>query len=82
MAMNNPRGMVYVCPVCRAEIIVVGRDMGDFAPRCCDTDMIPRPVRTPFYFCPICGAEVVVTRAGEGPLTPRCCNVDMRLIAA
>ena len=82
MAINKPRGTVYVCPVCRAEVTVVGRNMGDFAPRCCDTDMIARKTSKPFYFCPICGAEIVIARAGKGPFAPRCCNVDMQPIAA
>ena len=82
MAMKHPRGTIYFCPVCRAEITVVGRGSGDFAPRCCDVDMLPRQAGATFYFCPVCGAEIVTTRAGEGPFAPRCCNVAMEPIAA
>lgn len=76
------RGTVYRCPVCGAEIAVLARTMGRFAPRCCNTEMIPRAARLVFYLCPVCGAEIAVLKEGEGEFTPRCCNTKMRREAA
>ena len=82
MSQTNPRGLVYRCPLCGAEISVVGTRMRGFSPRCCNTDMVLLPRRLAFYHCPLCGAEIAVVKPGSGPFVPRCCNEDMVPIAA
>jgi len=82
MNRDNPRGMIYQCPVCRAELVVLSRQTGDFAPRCCNTDMAPLSRRAVFYVCPVCGAEIVELKDGGKRFRPRCCNTDMLLEAA
>ena len=32
----------YICPVCGAEIAVIREGSGDFAPHCCNVDMVHR----------------------------------------
>jgi DNA-directed RNA polymerase subunit RPC12/RpoP len=82
MSATDPRGMVYRCPVCGAEITVLARGMDRFCPRCCNRDMVPRQRRVAFYICPICGAEIAVIKGGAGEFGPRCCNQPMELEAA
>jgi predicted RNA-binding Zn-ribbon protein involved in translation (DUF1610 family) len=82
MTAENPRGRVYRCPVCGAEILVLATQMKDFRPRCCNTDMIAKPAKVTFYYCPVCGAQIAVLRRGAGAFAPRCCNTDMRVSAA
>jgi hypothetical protein len=41
MMPTRPKGAIYRCPVCGAELAVIGSRMGLFQPRCCDTDMVP-----------------------------------------
>ena len=77
MSIDNPRGLVYRCPICGAEVLVLAPKIGAFEPRCCNTAMLPRPQRVVFYRCPVCGAEIAVLKQGEGKFLPRCCNVDM-----
>jgi ribosomal protein L37AE/L43A len=81
-AAPSSRGVVYRCPVCGAELTVVARRTGVFAPRCCNQPMQPRPQRLAFYACPVCGSELVVVRQGPGEFTPRCCNRLMAREAA
>ena len=78
MKPTGPRGQVYRCPVCGAEVAVLARRVGDyFRPRCCNRDIELLPGRLKFYLCPACGAEVTVLRPGKGDFRPRCCNTEM-----
>lgn len=79
---GTPNGMVYRCPVCGAELIVVGSRMGAFAPRCCNKAMNAMKQRALIYHCPVCGAEVAVLRKGLGVFAPHCCNRGMELLVA
>ena len=76
------KGIVYRCPVCGAELLVVARQMGAFAPHCCNRGMIRMKRAAAFYVCPVCGAELAVLKPGEGDFHPHCCNTLMRLEAA
>jgi len=82
MKPQNPRGAVYRCPICGAEITVLARQMDRFHPRCCNRDMVLRNRRAAFYLCPVCGAEIVVLKSGRGEFLPKCCNRAMILEAA
>jgi DNA-directed RNA polymerase subunit RPC12/RpoP len=82
MSPDNSRGLVYRCPVCGAEIGVLVSKMGNFAPRCCNTDMVIQPGKLVFYICPVCSAEVAVLKEGADRFIPRCCNTNMLLEAA
>jgi DNA-directed RNA polymerase subunit RPC12/RpoP len=82
MSGASPRGNVYRCPVCGAEIAVLARRHGAFAPRCCRRPMVPVSRRMAFYVCPVCGAEVGLLRRGRGEFAPRCCGGAMRREAA
>ena len=81
--MSTPvpkRGTVYRCPVCGAEIGVIGVCAAgcEFAPRCCNVAMESVDDRyLVFYVCPVCGAEAAVMSPGTGTFAPRCCNVTM-----
>ncbi len=78
MSAMNPRGMVYRCPICGAEITVLATQMDNFCPRCCNRDMEPLKRRVVFYLCPLCGAEIAVLKGGgAGEFAPRCCNRPM-----
>lgn len=81
MTDNSPRGMLYRCPVCGAEIVVLGPAMGEFHPRCCDVDMTGTDEKVIFYACPTCGAEIAVLKEGTGEFLPRCCDDPMKLAA-
>jgi len=82
MSLERPRGLVYRCARCGAELIVLAPSIGRFDPICCGEPMRPKPGRVAFYRCPVCGAEIAVLKKGEGIFTPRCCNTAMRLMAA
>jgi predicted RNA-binding Zn-ribbon protein involved in translation (DUF1610 family) len=82
MTTPSPKGVTYRCPVCGAEVAVIARRHGAFAPRCCNTAMLPIRRRLVFFICPVCGSEVAVMRGEAGNFTPRCCNVAMRREAA
>lgn len=82
ISIEKPRGAVFRCPVCHAEITVLAYRMGDFHPRCCNTDMARLPRSVQFYVCPVCGAQIGVLRKGAGAHSWRCCNTDMRQEAA
>lgn len=77
MTRQNVRGQVYFCSVCGSELSVIGRRVGEFRPRCCNTDMIQKPLRMVFYFCPVCGAEIGIVKEGKGAFEPVCCNRPM-----
>jgi predicted RNA-binding Zn-ribbon protein involved in translation (DUF1610 family) len=78
----SSRGVVYRCPVCGAEVMVLVRQHGRFDPRCCNTAMRPRLRRVRFFLCPICGAEVASLLPPSATFRPRCCNVSMVPMAA
>lgn len=84
MSAEVSTGLVYRCPVCGSEVLVVGSRMGEFAPRCCNQAMRLMPQRAVFYGCPVCGAEIAIVRKGRGEFAPRCCNTAMlrRALAA
>ena len=83
MTRARQLGRVYHCPVCGAELTVISSRTGEFAPRCCNTAMLPTPRQTVFYRCPVCGAMVMIMLPGRhGIFKPRCCNTDMLLRAA
>lgn len=73
----SPRGTIYRCPICGAEIGVLARFHGLFEPVCCNVDMEPQPQHLVFYVCPVCASEVAVLVATQGRFAPRCCNRDM-----
>ena len=81
MNQEHVRGIVYRCPVCGAELAVLARGMGVFAPHCCNKPMDPTEERVLFYVCPVCKAEIGVINPGKGEFTPHCCNVLMDLAA-
>lgn len=78
MITQTPRGMVYRCPVCGAEVAILARVVGVFEPRCCNCPMTPQSRRLVFYHCPVCGAEIAIIKEGEGVFEPSCCNEPMR----
>ena len=79
MPAAKPRGAIYVCPVCGAEIIVLAPCQGCFTPRCCNQPMALRPRRVKFYVCPVCGAEIAALhQAHSVDFHPRCCGQDMQ----
>jgi predicted RNA-binding Zn-ribbon protein involved in translation (DUF1610 family) len=79
---SHPRGRIYRCPVCGAELAVLAEQAGEFIPRCCDVPMERRAERLTFYSCPLCGAEIGVVQAGTGRFEPRCCDRAMERQAA
>ena len=83
MSIAQSLGKMYRCPVCGAEVAIVSLKAGNFAPRCCNTAMLPLPRRGVFYRCPICGAMVMIIHAVRSSVfAPRCCNTDMLRRAA
>ncbi len=79
MPAAKPRGAIYRCPVCGAEVIVLAPCQGSFAPRCCNQPMEYRPQRVRFYVCPVCGSEIAALNNTSGSqFTPRCCGQHMR----
>jgi len=79
MSPDDSRGLVYRCLVCGVEIGVLVSTVGNFAPRCCNTDMVMQPGRLVFYICPVCGAELAVLEEGADRFIPRCCSTSMLL---
>jgi hypothetical protein len=77
MPAEPERGRIYRCPVCGAELLTLASTAGDFAPRCCNVDMVLLDGRVVFYRCVICGAELAVLREGAEGFLPRCGNEDM-----
>jgi Zn finger protein HypA/HybF involved in hydrogenase expression len=82
MRTTEVTGLVYRCPVCGSELLVIGSRMGEFCPRCCNQPMRVMTQRAVFYHCPVCGAEAAIVRKGRGMFEPRCCNTAMRCRAA
>lgn len=82
MTRASPRGTIYRCPVCGAEVAVLAGAHGKFTPRCCNTRMVPLPRRMTFFRCPVCGAEVGVLSDLCPMFSPRCCNTAMQREAA
>ena len=78
MTATGPRGLVYRCRVCGAEIAIIGRKVGAFSPHCCNRPMEPQQRYLVFYLCEICGIEIAVLAAGGGTFTPVCCNEPMK----
>lgn len=78
MTPQTPRGVVYRCPVCGAEVSILARRIGAFEPRCCNRPMEPQARRLIFYYCAVCGAEIALLKEGEGPFEPSCCNEPMK----
>jgi len=74
-------GTIYFCPVCGAEIAVIGGRNADFHPRCCNTEMAVMKKRGVFYFCPVCGSRIISVQHKRGDFTPRCCNRPMQMAA-
>ena len=74
--------IVYRCPICGAEVALLGESRGHFSPRCCDRDMVAIARRVVIYFCPQCGAQIMVVTPGRGDFQPRCCGLDMLIKAA
>ncbi len=73
------KGLVFYCPVCGAEVSVVGVGKGGrLCPRCCNTDMLKRGVLPAFFYCPNCGSELMMLVDGGGNTAPVCCNVVMK----
>ena len=82
MSKKSTKGLVYRCPVCGAEIVVLAFRTGVFMPHCCNRLMEPTGSRAAFYVCPVCGAEAaVVLSVGADEFSPRCCNVPMQIAA-
>ena len=78
MSAMSPRGRVYRCPICGAEITVLAHQVGDdFKPRCCNRPMMREQRQVVFYRCPVCGAEIGALRPHGPDFNPRCCNRDM-----
>ncbi|MFO7957640.1 MAG: hypothetical protein R6X33_11145 [Candidatus Brocadiia bacterium] len=77
MSGTDTRGTVYRCPVCGAELVVLTGSAGNFAPRCCNRDMVRLASAVTFYFCPVCGAELAVLNESAGEFEPVCCNRPM-----
>jgi len=82
MTSKSLRGVVFRCPVCGAEIVVLADSYGEFAPVCCNVAMVDTNVRLRLFVCPVCRAEVAIIREGGGEFVPRCCNTAMVLVAA
>jgi len=76
-APAGPRGNMYRCPVCGAEILVVARAHGAFEPHCCNVPMLLKRYRARFFVCPVCGSEIAALKSPSVTFMPRCCNAGM-----
>jgi endogenous inhibitor of DNA gyrase (YacG/DUF329 family) len=81
-ATVDARGVIFRCPICGSEVMVVGDRTGEFTPHCCNRLMTLMRQKAVIYHCPVCGAEVAMLRKGKGVFTPHCCNRDMEKMAA
>ncbi len=77
MSVLDRKGTTYRCRICGAELLVLTGAAGDFAPRCCNQDMVRLESRPVFYYCPVCGAEIAVLSGAAGRFEPVCCNRPM-----
>jgi predicted RNA-binding Zn-ribbon protein involved in translation (DUF1610 family) len=78
----SERGVLYRCPVCGAEVMILVRQHGAFEPRCCNMAMLKILRQPAFLVCPICGTQIAVWRPQAPGLSLRCCNEPMRHMAA
>ena len=70
------RGLIYVCEVCGAEVMVLRAGGGPLDPHCCNRPMVPKR-EAMYYRCSVCGSEAVVLK-GTGERTELiCCNRPM-----
>lgn len=74
---EGPKGLVCRCPLCGAEIAIISYRMGEFKPRCCNTDMIPQRRKLTFYRCEVCATEIAVLGEESSTFEPICCNTAM-----
>ena len=81
-AAATSKGSTFVCPVCGAELTVVGRAPEGFRPVCCNQTMTLLDGRKRFYRCPVCEAELLAQTDPPRTFRPRCCNTDMLPAAA
>jgi competence CoiA-like predicted nuclease len=77
-----PRGAVYRCPVCGAELSVVRRTAGVQAHLCCNTEMVLTSRVNPTYFCSVCGTELMLIKGKGKRFSPVCCNEPMGIAVA
>ena len=78
---SQPKGAIYRCPVCGAEIVLLAPCAGCFQPHCCNQPMERRPRRARFFNCAQCGAEIaMISVGGMDPFNPRCCGQAMRQV--
>ena len=68
--MHAPAPLVYRCPICGAEVTVLGESKGDFHPRCCGKAMALLARQTTVFFCPQCGAQIMVVTPAGGIFNP------------
>lgn len=73
------RGVVFICPVCGAELSVVRCGAGAGAPRCCNTDMVLTARVNSIYACSVCGSEIMLVRGEKKGFEPACCNTQMQM---
>ncbi|MCA1808374.1 MAG: hypothetical protein LC725_02765, partial [Lentisphaerae bacterium] len=73
----KPKGALYRCPVCGAEIILLAPCPGYFEPHCCNRPMLQQPRQIKFYRCDVCQAEIAVLKEKYGEFAPRCCGHPM-----
>lgn len=72
-------GMVYVCPVCGAELSVIKGGHGGFSPVCCNVAMRRANRINSIYRCPVCGSEITVISGFSKSFSPVCCSTGMLL---
>lgn len=73
-----PKGALFRCPVCGAEVVLLAPCPGCFEPRCCGRAMQQQPRRVVFLYCAVCGSEIAVLRERPADFQPRCCSRPMR----
>ena len=76
-AGTKTRGTIYRCPVCGAEVTVLGNGSGLFFPVCCNVKMCKLPRKLIVYRCPVCGSEIGVLTKTHPSFMPICCNRQM-----
>ena len=70
------RGVIYVCEICGAEVIVLRAGGGPLDPHCCNQPMAPKR-QVLYYRCNVCGSEAVVLRGAGEDVEIICCNRPM-----
>lgn len=72
------RGEIRRCAFCGAEVTVLARRCGVFAPVCCDRPMLTLERRAEFWFCPVCSSELAaVAPRPVSAFQPVCCDRPM-----